>query len=288
MIKQDESQVIFDSRFKNIYDETFHGTHQGAETLQKNISENAQEEHCEREIFLACSGKGPFLFDGISFELEGHEAFFINSWVPHQRSYNINHPPCCHLWFHLHTNKFLGSVVSISENGEHQNRNFVLPADLLPVVERRWDIAADLKDISEKHSLYRGIIRILLDEFALQNKKIIAYPTGEKLVQGIENYLEVNYGHRIRIDELAKIFRTNRFQLMRLFKKHRNITIGDYIDNQRMEFIKKAQAKGLSQKEISWQLGFSSPSAFYLWKKRKEKKCPSAKINPYTELNQNN
>lgn len=58
MIKQDESQVIFDSRFKNIYDETFHGTHQGAETLQKNISENAQEEHCEREIFLACSGKG--------------------------------------------------------------------------------------------------------------------------------------------------------------------------------------------------------------------------------------
>lgn len=273
----DDNQAIFDSNFRNIYDETFHGNHTGSENSLTDISESDQEEHSEREIFLVCSGKSTFLFDGTYFDLEGKEAFFINSWVPHQRNYTQNHPPCYHLWFHLHTSKFLGSVVYISEKGEHHNRNFVLPLDLLSVIERRWNLAAHSKDISEKHSLYRGIIRILLEEFELQNKKIVTHPTGEKLVQGIENYLEVNYGHRIQIDELAKAFKTNRFQLMRLFKKYRNITIGDYIDQQRMEFIQKAQEQGLNQKEIGWQLGFSSPSAFYLWKKRKEKKIKKSR-----------
>lgn len=266
--KQEEFPTITEINLRKIFDEASGSSHHAGD--QQTEEAVNQEEHSEREIFLVYSGKTSFLCNGKIFELKDKEAFFINSWVPHQQDYSSCYTSGVHLWFHLHVAKLLVSIVKIGENGRCYAWHLVFPPDLLSVIERRWNLAEKSQDFSEKNKFYSGIIRILLEEFALQNRKIITHPAGEYLVQSIEFYLGANYGRRVQIDELAKFAGTNRSQLMRLFKKYRHMTIGEYIDQQRMAFIEKAQNRGLNQKEIGWQLGFSSASAFYLWKKRKK------------------
>ena len=78
------------------------------------------------------------------------------------------------------------------------------------------------------------------------------------------------------VEELEKRFNRDRSYLSRLFKKAYGITIGEFIDRNREQYTATALARGMTQKEIAAQLGFSSASAFWLWRKRRENKTRSS------------
>lgn len=64
------------------------------------------------------------------------------------------------------------------------------------------------------------------------------------------------------LKELANICNISMRQLTRGFRVSRGCSIGDYIEQRRMEAAKRLLMKGQSVKEISFQMGFASPSSF--------------------------
>ncbi len=68
--------------------------------------------------------------------------------------------------------------------------------------------------------------------------------------------------HAPSLKELATICNMSVRQLTRGFRVSRGCSIGDYIEQRRMEAAKRLLMKGQSVKEIAFSLGFSSPSSF--------------------------
>jgi AraC family transcriptional regulator len=64
------------------------------------------------------------------------------------------------------------------------------------------------------------------------------------------------------LDELAGICNISIRQLTRGFKVSRACSIGDYVEQRRMETARRMLMAGDSVKEIAFALGFSSPSSF--------------------------
>lgn len=62
--------------------------------------------------------------------------------------------------------------------------------------------------------------------------------------------------------ELAKVCNISIRQLTRGFKVSRGCSIGDYMEQRRMEAAKRLLVDGESVKTIAFQMGFSSPSSF--------------------------
>jgi AraC-like DNA-binding protein len=43
------------------------------------------------------------------------------------------------------------------------------------------------------------------------------------------------------------------------------MTVGEYINKVRLEYVRNALKRGVRQKEMAYELGFSSPTAFWNW-----------------------
>jgi two-component system response regulator YesN len=106
-----------------------------------------------------------------------------------------------------------------------------------------------------------------------QPYKFSAFPcfpwTKIEIIERVQNYIEINYGRNLSIAELEKFSGYNRYYLMRLFKAQTGFTILQYINQIRKRVAEDALKRNISQKEIAYQLGFFSPAAFWLWKKRR-------------------
>ena len=93
--------------------------------------------------------------------------------------------------------------------------------------------------------------------------------SNNEIIERVQNYIEINYGRNSSIAELEKFSGYNRYYLMRLFKAQTGFTILQYINQIRKRVAEDALKRNISQKEIAYQLGFFSPAAFWLWKKRR-------------------
>lgn len=68
--------------------------------------------------------------------------------------------------------------------------------------------------------------------------------------------------HTPSLEELAKLCNVSVRQLTRGFRTSRGCSIGDYVDQKRMEAAKRLLSTDESVKAIAFSLGFSSPSSF--------------------------
>lgn len=114
------------------------------------------------------------------------------------------------------------------------------------------------------------MIQLICGEMELnQESSLHASRSNNEIIQRVQNYIEINYGRNSSIADLEKFSGYNRYYLMRLFKVQTGFTILQYINQIRQRIAEDALNRNISQKEIAFQLGFSSPAAFWLWKKRR-------------------
>jgi len=91
-------------------------------------------------------------------------------------------------------------------------------------------------------------------------------------IKFIKRYIESTHGCNCVIADFEKTTGYDRSYLARLFKAKTGTTISDYINQVRFGFVTVASGRGLTQKEIAVQLGFSNSSSLSRWKKTYQEK----------------
>ncbi|WP_207535670.1 AraC family transcriptional regulator [Desertivirga arenae] len=81
-------------------------------------------------------------------------------------------------------------------------------------------------------------------------------------VEFIQNYLDEHYQDKLKLDELSDRFRLNKFQLIRVFKRHKGVTPNEYLNIVRIEAAKKYLAEGHSLVASAYMAGFYDQSHF--------------------------
>ena len=237
-----------------------------------NLHRQESHAHDAREILLVLKGKSGFYLNGKYFQAAPGCAFFVDHWVAHQQGYPPDVGEIVHIWIHLHDSRMF-ALPSIRGNRNQDSGCTVweFPDCMLQLVKSRWDkinsVPEDLRS-----AYYSSIARLLYEEICFQSHFRKAGGSGEEsIVSYVRNYIVMNHGRDSSMAELEKRTGYSRRHLMRCFKEEYSMTIGEYIDCVRRGFAATAGER-MMQKEIAFQLGFKSPAAYWLWKKRDQKK----------------
>lgn len=228
------------------------------------------ERHNLREILMTVAGETDFILDGKCYRAVPGCVFFIDHWVPHKLYYCTNETDFIHIWIHLRKDKLVGGTYTDIGGVAVVCRDiFSLPSELYCLLNKRWELMKGSPDNSlAKKTLQKYMIKLLCVEMELNWKNLHDTRSNNDLIEQVQNYIEMNHGRNSSLAELEKFSGYSRYHLLRLFKAQTGFTILQYVNQVRRRVVEEAQKRNISQKEIAFQLGFSSPAAFWLWKKR--------------------
>lgn len=234
------------------------------------------ERHQEREILIPLRGAFTFFFGGNTFHAERGMAFLIDSWVSHSSGYQAEEEEQIQFWVHLHPKNIHASLLksAAGDSSRSEWTSAVLPTELLTLISRRWDMLENPQLSPELvRTIHRSIVEMILDELEfLNNYQVDNHGAHTDPVTFIKRHIECIHGCNCVIADFEKTTGYNRSYLARLFKAKTGITISDYIDQVRFGFVSVASGRGLTQKEIATQLGFSNSSSLSRWKKTYQEK----------------
>ena len=232
--------------------------------------------HAHREILLVLRGNCGFPLNHRMISPQAGDAVMIDEWIAHCADYAADDHDLLHCWVNLRRDRLSMWFVQLDFRGAKTMGTppFPLPGDLRMLLNRRWDAFSELPETEALPQLDRFIrepLAMLLDEiryrFARQPDAAAAdHLTGEKHIAAtIRRIIEAENGRGCSLAELEKKLGYNRFYLAHIFKRATGLTIGGYINQARLTFTAAAEQHGLRHKEIAFELGFSSPSAFGSW-----------------------
>jgi AraC-like DNA-binding protein len=229
------------------------------------------DRHLHREILFILHGESRFLLNGLVYDARPGVAFLLNKWEVHSYGYRKDDHDLLHLWIHFSDDRMYGSLVRVScagqyrPAGSHMNFN----EDLHQLLKRRWNMLEKIPecDSGVKDLLIKPVLNIVFEEFAMFQFGMIEYPkeNTSDITVFLRNYIRNTNGRGCSLENLEKLSGYSRFHLTRLFREQCGKTIGEYINDIRLHFVKEADKRGLKQKEIAVELGFSSPAAFWYW-----------------------
>lgn len=240
------------------------------------ISSVRIECHQEREILIPLGGTFTFFLGKNTFHAERGMAFLIDSWVSHSAGYRAEQEGQIQLWIHLHPKSIFATllkiVVGVSVRPEWTSAE--LPSELLTLISRRWNMLENPQLSPElAKTIRRSIVETVLDELEfLNNYQVNNSGAHTDPIKFIKRYIESTHGCNCVIADFEKTTGYDRSYLARLFKAKTGITISDYINHVRFGFVTVASGRGLTQKEIAVQLGFSNSSSLSRWKKTYQEK----------------
>ncbi len=227
--------------------------------------------HLHREILFIIEGESLFMLNGMTYQTRPGTAFFLNNWEPHSYCYRQDDHNVLHLWLYLSLEKIYGSLLHTDQNGHHARigKYVHLGSDLHRLLNRRWNQLEQKAPCSAvfRDQLLRSTFNAVLEEFALLQFSLVESAPEQisDISVFLHNYIKSVNGRDCSLEQLEKLTGYSRFYLSRLFKKHWRITVGDYINQIRLEFVKEAMKREMKQKEIAYELGFSSPATFWFW-----------------------
>lgn len=241
-----------------------------------NIFEFRSSTHPVREICFVVEGESRYMFNGSVYDASPGTAFLIDSWVPHAFGYRQIDNGLLHLWMHFSpdNSRLQGAhFIRVGLNGEYRIEfkriNFV--PDFGKQLIARWNKLNEVKIFSPETACDHLLqpLNSVLDEVLFQLTHDEKPATGEKqIVESIKKHIQMANGKDCSYQQLEKVSGYSSFYLAHLFRKSEEISIGDYIDQVRLDYTAAAFKRGLKQKEIAFELGFSSPSNFWNWLKK--------------------
>lgn len=231
--------------------------------------------HPRREIFFAVEGTCRYLLAGKVHEASPGTAFLIDAWEPHAFGYRREDGGLRHFWLHFSgpDDPLSAVLLRVSAGGEYrmERRPVVLPPDYRNILDRRWDALDRGGDFSPEtvRACMLCPLEAVLDEigFLLAHGDAPGEVPAESVsVTGsVKKYIRMSNARGCSLAHLEQVFGYSRYHLAHRFRAEAGCTIGEYVDRVRLEFAGQALKRGLKQKEIAFELGFSSPSNFWNW-----------------------
>lgn len=227
--------------------------------------------HKEREICIVLAGHSKFMLNGSVYDAEPGTAFMIDSWVPHSFGYLPGDNDLYHMWVFRDKGRILGCIAHIEKSGQISSYEKHLPIrrEAAELVYSRWDFLN--RQANPDEALARDFLRVplnvMIDEFRFRRQHLRQNATRKKddLLDMIKTHISRNQGRNCSLAELEKYSGFNRYYLAHQFREYNGCTIGQFINQVRIEYTASAMLHGLRQKEIANELGFSSPTHFWHW-----------------------
>ncbi len=241
----------------------------------KNEDDFTLERHLHREMLYVVKGESDAVLDGKVYHLTPGTLLLIDRWESHSYLYRKSDHDLLHLWFYLSTDHELKfSLMHIGAQGECRGTGYTnkFPREYGVILSNRWDRLKGLESHDGKSVdyLFRSAVNLLLEEFTVQNFSLIPQPqtrSSVDLAETISNYITQANGRNCSLEQLEKVTGFNRFYLAHVFRQSSGKSIGTMINERRVQFAAEAYHRGMPQKNIAVELGFSSPAAFSKWQR---------------------
>lgn len=234
--------------------------------------------HPHRELMLVMEGESEFYLQDRKYVLSPGSAVLIDSWMPHTFGYSEQDHDLLHFWIYFYGGKAACRFCRVGMQGHYDICGIPgmanLPPHFYPLISSRWnELKKQERRTQDEAALYLlNPLRCLLEEVMIGNsRKIRQEPSHSDLVYSLKLYIESQNARDCSLEQLEKIFGYSRFYIAHKFRENHGMTLGAYVNEVRLAFTEDALAKGLKQKEIAYELGFSSSSAFWKWFRQNRK-----------------
>lgn len=229
------------------------------------------DRHAQREMLYVLGGRSKFMYRDRVWDLSAGSLVAIEAWETHEFGYRASDDGLLHLWLCLHPGRMTCSLLEV-DKGRHRYAAHLgsLAGTSFAFLSRQWSEAAssDLEP-SMRSALLAGVAETAMRTLALEMERTKGEAdTPRGLAEFVADYIARQHGRDCSLERLERVTGYSRFYLSRLFRRRIGTTIGEAVAEARQRFLTEAIAQGLKQNAISEALGFSSPSAFCLWKRR--------------------
>ena len=226
--------------------------------------------HPGREIVLPLAGANAFYLQNRICHLTPGTAVLIDSWEPHSFGYLEKDHDLLHLWIYFVESQVSCRFCRVGLHGRYDITGVTrLPPYLYSLLNSRWNqLKKQVRRTDGTAGRYLlSPLRCLLEEIVLRSggRTDRAEPFGSDLIFSLKLYIESQNARGCSLENLEKVFGYSRFYLAHKFREVQGVPLGAYINEVRLAFTEDALLKGLKQKEIAYELGFSSSAAFWKW-----------------------
>ena len=227
--------------------------------------------HPYREIVLALEGENDFYLQDRNWHMSPGTAVLIDSWEPHSFGYLEQDQDLLHLWIYFSGSRIRTGFCQVGMHGHYNVQHTgwaLLPPYFYPLINSRWNELRKQEvrtpETAEQYLL--SPLQCLLEDLLLLNRrKDPAGPERSDLIFAVKLYIESQNARDCSLENLEKKFGYSRYYIAHKFRENQGMPLGAYINTVRLAFTEDALMKGLKQKEIAYELGFSSSSAFWKW-----------------------
>ena len=259
----------------------------GVKTIYTRFTPPGNQEMCQKfhnsshpskEFLFVVSGESFYLFNNSVYPCTPGTLFLIDSRMIHGHRYTADDNDLLHIWGYFTNNHVHLSAIKVTINGQHHNINgmtkIIIPEGLKDQFNERWNMLSKLStatNLDVEHYI-KTPVNAVLDEMAFQIAEQTEHTAEYTQIEDLKNYIRSRNGRDCSLAQLAELSSYTRGYLAHKFHNKVGITIGEYIDKVRLEYTRSAQQRGIRQKEIAYELGFSSPKAFWNWLNKTIKK----------------
>ena len=238
--------------------------------------------HPVREICFVLEGLSRYMIDGKVYDIVPGTAILVDRWENHAFGYLREDRGLLHFWGQVDKSEsmFIGNLIKVGLRGEYKvvAGPIDLPSEYIGVLLRRWNALNSKKDVSPEivSEYMRGPLNFILDGIAFQlihrNTVPDAAAGTDPVIEAMKEFIRMSNARGCSLERLEQVSGYSRFHLSHRFRETAGCSIREYISRVRADYTEAALKQGRSQKEIAFELGFSSPSNFWNWW-RKHRNC---------------
>ena len=243
-----------------------------------------EQAHDFREVLIVLDGDYEMLFDRRIYRLVPGSALIIDSGELHEGGYPDDAPRGRHLWIHLLPEHFIYSLYYNDGSGYRHidlvsaYHHYDPPGHKL--INDAWNNAREsggapefLAELSLRLQL-RAVQIVQLQKEMENCDKYNAEKRNWLHIKNAMDYIDVQSGKDCSIAKLTLLAGCSRTSFIRNFRRVAGCSVLEYVNRQRIlryqSLLKVWLISGTPPplKECARELGFSSPQAFVLWRKK--------------------
>ncbi|MCM2588255.1 AraC family transcriptional regulator [Rossellomorea marisflavi] len=210
-------------------------------------------EHGKRK--LTCKNKDYIIGTGdvIFFNpFDTHACESINNETLDYRCLNINADIMKKVAEEITGQEFLPSFTSpVVYQCEHSS-----------TLHKLHQMVMDERSDLEKEETFYFLLEQLIEAYSLPHEQMKKQKTPTQAVEHLCTYLKTHYSESIKLDDLAKIVKLNKYSLLRSFTRTLGITPYRYLQTIRINEAKKRLERGLKPIDAALDSGFIDQSHF--------------------------
>ncbi len=236
--------------------------------------------HAFREFCFVVKGTCSYMINNSVYELTPGTAVFIDHWIPHAYGYLPEDHGLIHLWIHIYgLNPPPCSLAQINSGQDILPlKNLSLPLGYSDILTQRLKQMEPIADKNDEiiNTFLTDPVNCMLNEIAFQidhpNFSQTSRDRNAAIIQAVKNHIIMCNARDCSYQTLGRLSGLSKSYLAHCFRHYAGISIGEFVDRVRIEYTINAMKRGMKQKEIAYELGFSSPVNYWSWLRKNKHK----------------